>query len=82
MFPSKHIAILDTTVSLQSTFPDCLSSRRTRIYRTSHYSPSLFISLLSQTSHTVDISNTTYFRGINLELWVAPIPGRLCFTGV
>lgn len=38
--------------------------------------------MLSQTSHTVDISNTTYFRGINLELWVAPIPGRLCFTGV
>lgn len=23
-----------------------------------------------------------YFSGMNLELWVAPIPGRPCFTGL
>ena len=27
-------------------------------------------------------SNKIYLRGINLELWVAPIPGRPCFTGL
>ena len=29
----------------------------------------------------IKCADKTYFKGMNFEEWVAPIPGRLCFTG-